>query len=164
MIEHVSIPEDRKDILKRNQGWKDELKKFMDVEVDVNEDITITGEALEVIRVKEIIKAFGRGFAFKDTLNLLDDEYYLEVVNIGEFSGKSEGRQAVLKGRIIGERGKTKNAIEKYTSVKVAIYGKTVAMIGKPENIKIAKNAIGMILFGSKHNTVYRFLQENKVV
>ncbi len=164
MIEHISIPEDRLKLLKSNNAWRDELKKFVDVEIDVNEDVTINGEALQVIRVKEMIKAFGRGFDFKNTFDLLDEQYYLEILNIGEFIGKSRDRQITVRGRLIGENGKTKKAIEKYALVKLVIYGKTVAVIGKHENIRIAREAIRMILSGSKHNTVYRFLQENKVV
>ncbi len=164
MIDHVSIPEDRRKILKQTKVWREQLKVFLGIEVDVGEDITISGEPLQVIRGKEIIRAFGRGFNFNDTLNLLDEEYFLEVISIADFTKKSKGRQVVLKGRIIGEEGKTKKMIESYADVKIAVYGKTVSVIGKPQNIKIASHAIEMILSGSEHNSVYRFLQENKVV
>lgn len=164
MIEHVAIPEDRIRVLKKTRGWKEDLKHFLDLDADINEDVMLNGEALQLIRGKEIIKAFGRGYNFKDSLYLLDEEYFLDIINISEFAGKSGKRQMELKGRVIGEEGTTKKMIEKYADVKIAIYGKTVSIIGKPENIRIAKNAIEMILSGSKHNTVYRFLQENKVV
>ena len=164
MIEHVSIPEDRMRLLKTIKGWKQDLKEFLNVDAYISEDVIISGDALQVIRAKEIVKAFGRGFNFKDTLDLLDEEYFLEIISINEFTGKSRNRPMVLKGRVIGETGITKKLIEKSAEVKVAIYGKTVSIIGKPQNIKIAKDAVEMILSGSKHNTVYRFLQENKVI
>ncbi len=164
MIEHISIPEERIRLLKKTKGWQEDLKNFLDVDTAIEEDVIISGEALQVIRAKEIMKAFGRGFSFKDSLDLLDEEYYLEVTSLGEFIGKSKNRQVTLKGRIIGEEGRTKKTIEKYANVKIAIYGKTVSVIGKSQNIKIARDAIEMILSGSKHNIVYRFLQENKVV
>lgn len=164
MIEHISIPEERMKILKRTKGWKEELKEFLGIDVAVEEDMVISGDPLQVIRGKEILKAFGRGFVLKDSLDLLDEEYFLEIINMGEFTGKSKNRQVTLRGRVIGEGGRTKKMIEKYADVKIAIYGKTVSIIGKPENIRIARNAVEMILSGSKHNSVYRFLQENKVV
>lgn len=164
MIDHISIPEDRIALLKTVKGWREELKKFLYVDVDAGEDIIISGDTLHVIRAKEIVKAFGRGFDFKDSLDLLDEEYFLEIVNINESVGKSKNRQIILKGRLIGEEGRTKKTIEKCADVKMSIYGKTVSIIGKHQNIKIARDAIEMILSGSKHNTVYRFLQENKVV
>jgi len=164
MIEHVSIPEERITLLKRVKGCEEKLKEFLDIEVHVGEDVIISGEALQVIRGEEIIKAFGRGFDFEDSLDLLDEEYLLEVINVSEFTGKSKNRQVTLRGRVIGEGGRTKKTIEKYADVKIAIYGKTVSVIGKPQNIKTARDAIEMILSGSKHNSVYRFLQENKVI
>ncbi|MBU5537447.1 MAG: KH domain-containing protein [Candidatus Aenigmatarchaeota archaeon] len=164
MIDHISIPEERINLLKRTKGWEEQLKDFLDVKVSIGEDITIEGEALQVIRAKEILKAFGRGFSFKDSLDLLDEECFLEIIDVSEFTGKSRNRQVVLKGRVIGEEGRTKKMIEKCANVKIVIYGKTVSIIGKPQNIKIARNAVEMILSGSKHNSVYRFLQENKVM
>jgi len=164
MIEHVSISEERLDVLKKSKEWKRYLKNFLDVDIEIVEDITISGETLQVMRAKEIVRAFGRGFGFKDSLDLLDEDYFLEIINMNEFTGKSKNRQNVLKGRVIGEEGRTKKIIEKDCDVKIAIYGKTVSIIGKPQNIKIARSAIEMILSGSKHNSVYRFLQENKVV
>lgn len=164
MIDHIFISEERIKLLKKLKGWKEELKEFLDIDVDIREDVTINGDTLQVIRGKEIMRAFGRGFDFKDSLDLLDEEYFLEVMNVNEFTGKSKDRQIILKGRIIGERGRTKKTMEKYADVKIAIYGKTVSIIGKPQNITVAKKAIEMILSGSKHNSVYRFLQENKVV
>lgn len=163
MIEHISIPEERTKLLGTVKGWKEKLKEFLGIDIDIGKDITISGEAIQVVSGREIIRAFGRGFGFDDCLNLLDEEYFLEILDIGEF-GKSKTRQAELKGRVIGEGGVTKKAIEKYADVKVAVYGKTVSMIGKPRNIRVARNAVEMILFGSKHNSVYRFLQENRVV
>lgn len=164
MIEHASMPEERIRLLKKLKGWKEELKEFLDIDADVEEDVTISGDAIQVLRGKEIVKAFGRGFNFDDSLNLLDEEYFLEVINISEFTGKSKSRQITLRGRVIGEGGRTKKMIEKCADVKIAIYGKTVSIIGKPQNIKLARNSIEMILSGSNHNSVYRFLQENKVV
>ncbi|MBI1979111.1 MAG: RNA-processing protein [Candidatus Aenigmarchaeota archaeon] len=164
MIEHVSIPEDRLTLLRKSSVWREKLKDFLNVDVDIKGDIVISGDVLQVIRGKDIIIAFGRGFDFEESLDLLDEEYFLEVVNIGEFARKSIGRQVTLKGRVIGEGGVTKKMIEKYAGVKIAVYGKTVSVIGKPQNIRIAMNAVEMILSGSKHNSVYRFLQENKVV
>lgn len=164
MMGHISIPKDRINLLKKTKGWKEQLKEFLDVDVDIREDLIINGDVLQVIRAKEILRAFGRGFDFQDSLDLLDEEYFLEMISINEFTGKSKDRQVTLKGRVIGKEGRTKRMIEESADVKIAIYGKTVSVIGKPRNIKIAENAIEMILSGSEHNSVYRFLQENKVI
>ena len=46
--------------------------------------------------------------------------------------------------------------------VQMAIYGKTVSLIGEMDNLMIAKEAIEMILKGSRHKSVYSFLERKK--
>lgn len=166
MIEHVSIPEERIKILRKDEKWRDKLKKFVDVDVKIiDEEIVLEHEdPLILMRVKEVMKAFGRGFDFDISLDLLDEGQFLEVLNVGDFAGKSRERKLTLKGRVIGREGKSKEIIEKYAGVKVAIYGKTISIIGRWENVKVAARAIQMLLCGSKHTTVYRFLKIQKMI
>jgi ribosomal RNA assembly protein len=160
MIDFVKIPEER---LKIFRNYVEKLEKISGCNVKVNEDILIeTEDPLLGMRVKEVIKAFGRGFDFDVALNLLDEEYYLETINIQEFSGKSRKRFIVIKGRVIGREGKAKELIEKQTNVKIAIYGKTVSIIGKWEDVQKAKKAIESLLQGRKHSTVFRSLMEGR--
>ena len=46
--------------------------------------------------------------------------------------------------------------------VDMAVYGKTVSLIGEMDNIMVAKEAIEMILNGSRHKSVYGFLEHKK--
>ena len=69
---------------------------------------------------------------------------------------------ARYKGRIIGANGKTRELITELADVDMAVYGKTVSLIGEMENILVAKEAIEMILNGSRHKSVYSFLEHKK--
>jgi ribosomal RNA assembly protein len=158
MIDFVKIPEERLKSFKR-KGHDEKLKNLAGCELGINEEISIEADdPILVMRVKEVIKAFGRGFEFDDALNLLDEEYYLETINIQDFSGKSKERMIAIKGRVIGREGKAKRLIEKYTNVKIAIYGKTVSIIGKWGDVRVARQAIESLLQGRKHSTVLRSL------
>jgi ribosomal RNA assembly protein len=160
MIDFVKIPEER---LKFFRNYAEKLEKLTGCKLKINEEISIEVEdPLLAMRIKEVIKAFGRGFDFDVSLNLLDEEYYLESINIQEFSGKSKKRMIVIKGRVIGREGKAKELIEKQTNVKIAIYGKTVSIIGKWEDVQKAKQAIESLLQGRKHSTVFRNLMEGR--
>lgn len=160
MIDFIAIPEERMKILKKDKKWEEQLKKFSNAKVKLNDEISIeSDDPFQVLRVKEVMKAFGRGFDFNTALNLLDEEYFLEVIEVKEFSGKSRKRQFVLKGRVIGTKGKMKKMIEKYCNVKIAIYGKTISILGKWNNVRKAEKAIKMLLSGAMHTTVYRFLE-----
>lgn len=160
MIEYVAITEERMKILKKDEKWEEQLKELSDAKIELNDDVFIESEdPFQVLRVKEVIKAFGRGFDFETALNLLDEEYFLDIIEVKEFSGKSRKRQIVLKGRVIGREGKMKKMIEKYCDVKIAIYGKTISILGRWNNLSKARRAIEMILNGAMHTTVYRFLE-----
>ena len=165
MIEHIAIPEERIKILRNDRKLENELKKLLNIKLKIDDDISIEGEdSIQLLRTKEVIKAFGRGFDTDSSLNLLDEDYFLETIEVKAFAGKSRDRQITLKGRVIGKDGKTKKMIEKYAEVEISIYGKTISIIGKWDNIRIAREAIEMLLSGCKHNTVYRFLKEQKVI
>ena len=63
---------------------------------------------------------------------------------------------------LIGKDGKTREIIMEMAEVHMAVYGKTVSLIGEMDNIMIAKEAIEMILNGSRHKSVYGFLEHKK--
>jgi ribosomal RNA assembly protein len=69
---------------------------------------------------------------------------------------------ARYKGRIIGKDGKTREIIVDMAEVDIAIYGKTVSLIGELENVMVAREAVEMILKGSRHKSVYSFLENKK--
>ena len=44
----------------------------------------------------------------------------------------------------------------------MSVYGHTVALIGEAFHLAIAREAVEMLLRGSEHNTVYRFLERKR--
>jgi len=154
----IRIPEVRKNLLKKNEKHKKMLEEFTDTKIEIDDDIGIEGESFNVYQTKQILKAFGRGFEMDDALNLLEDEYGLEIINLTDFC-KTKERLKTLKGRIIGTEGKTKNYIEKYCDVKLSVFGKTVSIIGQWDKINIGKEAVMKIIGGCAHRTLYRWLE-----
>ena len=163
MIDFVRIPEERLKTLRRDRKLKEQLEEFTESKIELDEDISIECEdPLKISRIKMVLQAFGRGFDFDTALNLLDEEYSLEVIEIKDYTGKSRERMIVLKGRVIGTEGKAKKLIENYTETKISRYGKTICIIGRWNRVMLAKKAVEMLLSGSLHNTVYRFLEKAK--
>ena len=159
MLEYVSIPEERMRLLRIDRRWEQKLKKFIDVDVHLSDVVEIENpDLLVVLRVKLIFQAFGRGFDFEDALDLLDEDYVLEIIDISDYA-KTKNRIVTLKGRVIGTKGKAKNIIVKQTETKISIYGKTVAIIGRPENVANARDVVKIILSGKKHGTAFGFLE-----
>lgn len=158
MKDFIKISDIRKNLLEKSEKDKKILEEFTKTKIEIEDDISIEGEPFDVYQTKQILKAFGRGFEMNDALDLLEDEYGLEVINLVDFC-KTKERLKTLKGRIIGTEGKTKNYIEKYCEVKLSIFGKTVSIIGRWEKINIAREAVMKIFEGKPHQSLYRWLE-----
>lgn len=160
MIDFVAIPQLRLKALKKAKGRLEELTQL---KIGFNDEVSIEGDdSLTIFRMKEVVKAFGRGFDLDTAINMLDDEWKLELIEIQDFFGKSRDRLITLKGRVIGKGGKTKMMIENLADVKLSVYGKTVGIVGQWDRVAIAKEAVEMLLSGSMHSTIYRFLERHR--
>jgi ribosomal RNA assembly protein len=113
-------------------------------------------------KAQNIITAVGRGFSPEKAFKLLNDDVFLHVVDLREVIGKSKSDLERLKGRLIGKEGKTRKIIEETTNANISIYGHTVSIIGKVEELEVAKEAISKLLSGYQHKTVYNFLGKRR--
>ena len=86
----------------------------------------------------------------------------MDVIDLRVIFGRSESDIKRVKGRIIGINGKTRKIIEELTDTNIAVYGHTVGIIGHSENNFVAKTAIQMLIKGSLHKNVYRYLHRKR--
>jgi len=112
---------------------------------------------------KDIISAIGRGFAPNQAFRLIRnaDEIF-DFVDLRLIFGHSDSDIRRVKSRVIGSNGKTRRLIEELTETSLVIYGHTIGIIGTFTQLEIARNAIQMIINGSQHTTVYKFLQRKR--
>ncbi|KXB03138.1 hypothetical protein AKJ45_02400 [candidate division MSBL1 archaeon SCGC-AAA261F19] len=168
-VNRVRIPRKRIGVAIGEDG---EVKK--DIENRTNTKIDFdskTGEAiiksndekpLQSFIARDVLKAIGRGFSPKRAFRLFYKDMYFEQIDITRYAGSSKKSQARLRGRVIGRDGKTRQIIEQNTDVLLSIYGKTIAMIGKPDQLQIARKAVHMLLNGVPHSRVYNFLEKER--
>ncbi len=64
-----------------------------------------------------------------------------------------------MRARVIGTGGKTRRIIEDHGGVNLSVYGDTVAIIGNSSPAADRRTAVDMVLPGSEHATVYRYLE-----
>lgn len=119
-------------------------------------------DPLGALKAREVITAIGRGFSAERAFRLFDDDQLLEVTDIRDFAGDSDRALIRLKGRVIGERGKTRRILEESTGAYISIYGKTIAAIGTAEQLAVVREALELLLGGAKHSTVYKFLERKR--
>ncbi len=167
--EYLKIPKDRVGVtIGKNGKIKHQLEIITKTELKIDSDtgnIAIssteeTDDPLAIWKARYMIKAIGRGFNPDIALTLDDDDLILEIINLQDYVGKSKKALVRQKGRIIGKNGRTRQIIHDMLDVEISIYGKTVTLIGKIENIQMAREAIEMILDGSRQKTVYAYLEK----
>jgi len=168
----VKIPQDRIGVLIGPEGQvKAAIEKKLSVELQVESEtggITITmlpiaSDPTVLFRAKEVVSAIGKGFSPERAFRLLDDdEALLEVIDLREALGRAQSDIKRLKGRVIGKNGKTRQLVEELTEASLSVYGHTISIIGSFEQTEVAKEAIRMLLRGSQHSTVYRFLHRKR--
>jgi len=168
----VKIPQERIGALIGLEGQvKAVIEKKLSIELQVESEtggVTITllptaSDPTVLFRAKEIVNAIGRGFSPERAFRLLDDdEALLEIMDLRETLGRSQSDIKRLSGRVIGKNGKTRRLIEELTEASISVYGHTISVIGNPDQTEAAKEAILMLIRGSQHSTVYRFLHRKR--
>ena len=169
MVEYsneLKIPKERIAVLIGIKGsTKREIEKATNskIEIDSKEgDIIVSGEdALSLMTAREVLRAIGRGFNPDIALLALKSDYTFELFNISDFA-KSQNDAIRLKGRVIGSEGKSRHQLEELTETNICVYGKTIGIIGRMENVGIAKRAVDMLLKGSTHPSVYSWLEKTR--
>lgn len=168
---HLKIPRDRVGVLIGPSGRvKRRIEEMCCVEMKVDSGSGVVELMLKAgatdpttpFKAESIITAIGRGFAPEKAFKLADDDILLEVIDLTDYVGKAQSELQRIKGRLIGERGKTRKIIEETTGADISIYGHTVSMVGETEQLEAARKAVQMLIKGRQHSTVYRFLHRRR--
>ncbi len=159
MITGILIPKRRIAVVVGKGGkTKKTLEEKTGTKIFIGEEITIEGEALEVMAAENIIKAIGRGFAPDTALELLDEDKVLYVMQLD----KGEKELSRIKSRVIGTNGRARRNLERLTDTHISVYGKTISIIGLYDDADAAKAAVEKLISGSMHGNVYRLLELRK--
>ena len=171
MTIYIRIPKERVGVVIGPHG---EVRRMLaersgvPIEVDSNDnEVRIHDEAeqadpLMVLKLQDVVRAIARGFSPEHATRLFSDDYYLELLDIHDYTGKNKSHVRRVTARLIGSEGKTRRIIEEQTGCDLAIYGHTVGIIGDVESIGHATQAVDMILSGAEHASVYRFLENQR--
>ena len=168
---YVKIPMERVGVvIGPNGGTKSRIEKVGRVELAVdsetgNVEIGLgpgSEDASVILQVQNLVMAIGRGFSPQRAFKLLDEDVYLEVIDLREYVGRSKNALDRVRGRIIGRNGRSRELIEEATKTFISVYGHTTAIIGGLEDVELAKKAVLMLVNGSFHKTVFSFLYRER--
>jgi ribosomal RNA assembly protein len=161
-MQYLKIPKERVAVLIGRGGRvKKGIEKRTNTSITIDEgDVSIEGESIDMLRARDIVLAIGRGFSPEIAFRLFKEDNVLEIIPLMDLI-HSERELSRKKGRIIGRKGKTRNVIESVTNTNISVYGKSVAIIGRYDNVETAKEAILKLIKGARHSAVYRFLEKS---
>jgi ribosomal RNA assembly protein len=121
------------------------------------------GDPSMLFRARDVVTAIGRGFSPEQAFRLIrNEDDIFDFIDLRAVFGRSESDIQRVKGRIIGANGKTRRLIEELTDANVVVYGHTIGLIGTFEQADAARNAVQMLINGSQHHTVYKYLQKKR--
>ena len=164
-MKHVTIPQDRIGVLIGEGGaTMRRIESEAEVRLDIDSEtgsvrIESVGDPITGLKGPDVVKAIGRGFDPDAALSLLDDD--VRMLDLVDLDAATRNRNDLRrqKGRLIGEKGRTRQLMEELTGASVVIYGSTLGIIGGPEQVDAVRSAAEMILDGAPHGAVYSFLE-----
>ena len=163
----VRIPIERVGaVIGKEGGTKRFLEQEMGVRLSVDSKeglVTVKSESAlktDPFSATRVIEAIGRGFSPQRARRLLDEGTALEVIDLRDYSGRSVNSLERIRGRVIGEKGKSRRVIEELTNCHISVYGRTVAIIGAASEAQQASEAVRSLATGSQHKTVFNALQK----
>jgi len=170
--EFVRIPKERIGVLIGKKGsTKRKIEEITKTKIEVDSETgevfisstEKTDDPLAVWKARDVVMAIGRGFSPERAFRLFNEGEVLEIINLSDIIiGNEKNALPRIRGRIIGRKGRTREIIEEMSGADISVYGKTVAIIGNPIQVEIAKTAIEKLAKGSPHGTVYKYLERRK--
>lgn len=144
-------------ILKNKKKLQEKLKIKIS---NRGKEVTIDGEADNEYIAEQVIDALEFGFPFSDAMLIKEEDFMFEKIPIKDYTKRHDLKS--VKARIIGTKGKTLSTLCQLTKCFFEIKDNEVGIIGDPECIENAQNAIISLIQGSKTSNVYAHLEKNQ--
>lgn len=154
----ILVSEDISKVVKN----KKRLERLLNVKIIAKEkEITIEGIPEEEYIAEKVIDAINFGFPISTALLIKEEEFLFEILDIKKYTHRKDFE--TIRARIIGKGGKTLKTLNTLTQCYFELKDNNVGIIGSPELIKNASDAVIFLIQGSKQANVYSFLEKHQV-
>ena len=134
------------------------LERKLGVKIKINgRKVTFEGNTFDEYEASIILEAINFGFPAQIAMLLKDEEVVFRKLNIKNFTRRKN--LEIVKGRLIGTHGRTKQTIESLADCKIIIKGNEIGIICSGEEIEYAITSVTSLIKGSKQGNVYKFLE-----
>jgi len=124
-------------------------------------ELTLKGSPETEYTAEKIIDALNFGFPFSFAMLIKEEDFIFEVVNIKDHTKRKDLSR--IKARIIGTKGKTLQTLCNLTKCNFEIKDNFIGIIGDPEFIENAQEAIIHLIKGAKQSNIYAYLEKHQV-
>lgn len=105
---------------------------------------------------QDFIEAFMMGFDIQDAVAILRlDDLYIDTFMVTDVKMLAGDHLSRAIGRVAGQDGKTKYAIENATRTRIVMADQKIHIMGSFSNIKLARDAICNLIIGAPPGKVY---------
>jgi KH domain-containing protein len=141
-------------------------KKKLEGELNIKiknrgKEVVIKGGPVDEYVAKKVIDALNFGFPFSIALLIKKEDNLFEIINIKDHTKRRDLK--IIRARIIGKKGKALGTLHQLTKCHFELKDNNVGIIGDPEYMENAQEAIISIIKGSKHANVYSNLEKHQV-
>ncbi|RLG12719.1 hypothetical protein DRN73_01580 [Candidatus Pacearchaeota archaeon] len=141
---------------------KKELEKQLKIKItNRGKEVKILGKPEDEYIAEKVIDAINFGFPISTALLIKKEDYLFEILLIKNYTKRHDLER--IKARIIGTKGGTLRTLHELTKCFFELKDNEVGIIGDPEYIKNAQEAIISIIRGSKQSNVYNYLEKHQV-
>jgi len=155
----ISIYSDKLPRILKN---KKHLEERLNVKItNKAREVFIEGKPEDEYIAEKIVEALNYGFEFKEAMLIKEEDFVLEILLIKNFTRRND--LARIRARIIGKQGRTKKTLCQLTKCFIQVKENEVAILGDPEYIYNAQEAVKSLIKGSKQSNVYKHLEKHQL-
>ncbi len=154
----ILISENISKILKNKRKLERELKVKITIK---GEEVSAEGSPEDEYIAERVIEAINFDFPVQVALLIKEEDFLFEILDIKKYTRRKDFE--AVRARIIGKEGKTLKTLNTLTGCYFELKDNAVGIIGEPESIKNAQDAIIFLIQGSKQANVYSYLEKHRI-
>ena len=141
---------------------KKKLEQILKVKItNRGKEVSISGRPEDEYIAEKVIDAINFGFPFTTAILIKEQGHVFEILRIKDYTRRHDLER--VRARIIGKKGKTLQTLSQLTKCDFELKDNEVGIIGDPEHIENAQEAVISIIKGAKQSNVYSYLEKHQV-